>query len=286
MRSFVSPSDPKTIYITLKKIGQGASGHVYVAKTLATGKKVAIKQMDLAAQPRKELIVNEILVMKESQHPNIVNYLDSFLVKSNELWVIMDFMEGGALTDVIDNNPKITESQISCICHETTKGLAHLHSQNIIHRDIKSDNVLLDITGLVKITDFGFCAKLTEHHSKRATMVGTPYWMAPEVVKQKEYGAKVDVWSLGIMAIEMIENEPPYLDEEPLKALYLIATNGTPSLKDPEALSDELKGFLAECLCVDVKSRASSDELLKNDFFRKACRVSDLAPLLRFRQNE
>ncbi|GJJ13996.1 hypothetical protein Clacol_008253 [Clathrus columnatus] len=271
LRSVVSPNDPKTLYITLKKIGQGASGHVYVAKTLTTGKKVAIKQMDLAAQPRKELIVNEILVMKESQHPNIVNFLDSYLIKGTELWVVMEFMEGGALTDIIEGNT-LEEDQISSISLES-----------IIHRDIKSDNVLLDAQGHVKITDFGFCAKLTDQKSKRATMVGTPYWMAPEVVKQKEYGPKVDIWSLGIMAIEMIENEPPYLDEEPLKALYLIATNGTPTLKKPDALSKELKHFLSVCLCVDVKSRASADELVRHEFLEKACPLSGLAPLLRFK---
>ncbi|GAA5917088.1 hypothetical protein JCM8208_003258 [Rhodotorula glutinis] len=282
LRSVCSPEDPNGIYSKIKKVGQGASGSVFVAKVLADGAKVAIKQMDLSHQPRKELIVNEILVMKESHHPNIVNFLDSFLVAGTELWVVMEYMEGGALTDIIDSNT-LEEDQISCISNETCRGLEHLHAQSIIHRDIKSDNVLLDTRGHVKITDFGFCAKLTDQKSKRATMVGTPYWMAPEVVKQKEYGAKVDIWSLGIMAIEMIENEPPYLDEEPLKALYLIATNGTPTLKKPEKLSKELKNFLAVCLCVDVKSRATADELLQHEFLKKACPLSGLSPLLRFR---
>ncbi|GAA5994354.1 hypothetical protein JCM5350_004296 [Sporobolomyces pararoseus] len=285
LRSVCSREDPNQLYSKIKKVGQGASGSVFVAKVLAGGSKVAIKQMDLSHQPRKELIVNEILVMKESQHPNIVNFLDSFLVNGAELWVVMEFMEGGALTDIIDSNT-LEEEQISSICNETCKGLQHLHAQSIIHRDIKSDNVLLDASGHVKITDFGFCAKLTDQKSKRATMVGTPYWMAPEVVKQKEYGAKVDIWSLGIMAIEMIENEPPYLDEEPLKALYLIATNGTPTLKKPEKLSKELKNFLAVCLCVDVKSRATADELLQHEFLKKACPLSGLAPLLRFRSSQ
>ena len=133
--------------------------------------------------------------------------------------------------------------------------------------------------------DFGFCAKLTETKNKRATMVGTPYWMAPEVVKQKEYGPKVDIWSLGIMAIEMIESEPPYLNEEPLKALYLIATNGTPRLKKPEKLSKELKAFLSVCLCVDVKSRASARELLDHDFLKHGCPLASLAELLAFKKH-
>ncbi|EPS38390.1 hypothetical protein H072_7873 [Dactylellina haptotyla CBS 200.50] len=301
LRAVVSPGDPHQSYTKIKKVGQGASGSVYVAKinTNAVSDKalkyaaeqshnkrvnVAIKQMDLAHQPRKELIVNEILVMKESQHPNIVNFLDAFLKGTSELWVVMEYMEGGALTDVIDNNPLLEEDHISTICSETCKGLQHLHSQNIIHRDIKSDNVLLDAQGNVKITDFGFCAKLTDQKAKRATMVGTPYWMAPEVVKQKEYGPKVDIWSLGIMAIEMIESEPPYLNEEPLKALYLIATNGTPALKKPDKLSKELKKFLALCLCVDVSSRATADELLReSEFLKKGCALHSLAALLAFK---
>ncbi|KAB8232147.1 kinase-like domain-containing protein [Aspergillus alliaceus] len=301
LRSVVSKDNPNESYSKQRKIGQGASGSVYVARVkehavspvarelyrqYGPRTQVAIKQMDLRSQPRKELIVNEIIVMKDSQHANIVNFLDSFLQEqSNELWVVMEFMEGGALTDVIDNNPVIQEDQIATICSETCQGLAHLHSQNIIHRDIKSDNVLLDRAGHVKITDFGFCAKLTESKSKRATMVGTPYWMAPEVVKQKEYGPKVDCWSLGIMAIEMIESEPPYLNEEPLKALYLIATNGTPRLKKPEKLSKELKSFLSQCLCVDVRSRATAEELLAHEFLKSGCSLPSLAELLRWKKN-
>ncbi|KAK9450025.1 kinase-like domain-containing protein [Limtongia smithiae] len=284
LRSVVSREDPTLLFDKKDKVGQGASGCVYVATPLRPPmslkySKVAIKQMNLENQPRKELIIMEIIVMRESQHPNIVNFLDAYLLQPADLWVVMEYMEGGSLTEIIDKNT-LTEPQISTICLETCKGLQHLHHKNIIHRDIKSDNVLLDAYGHVKITDFGFCVKLTDKRNKRATMVGTPYWMAPEVVRQTEYGAKVDIWSLGIMAIEMIESEPPYLNEEPMRALYLIAHNGTPTLKRPDKLSRELKSFLSVCLCVDVASRASADSLLEHPFLKKGCPLSSLAVLL------
>ena len=274
---------PTILFISLKLLlasDDSASGSVFVAKIISSGQMVAIKQMDLASQPRKELIVNEIHVMRDSRHENIVNYLNSYLLGTSELWVVMEYMEGGSLTDVIDAC-KMTEPQVACITLQSLRGLEHLHQQNIIHRDIKSDNVLMDSQGRVKITDFGFCAKLTEDRGKRATMVGTPYWMAPEVVKQKEYGAKIDIWSLGIMAIEMIEGQPPYLDEEPLKALYLIATNGTPTLKNPEKLSSATKDFLAICLSVEVKARATATEALQHPFLKLACPNEDLIPLVK-----
>ncbi|KAI9339663.1 kinase-like domain-containing protein [Obelidium mucronatum] len=282
LREIVSVGDPTVLYQRVKQLGEGASGKVYLARPVASINSpplVAIKQMNLKKQPRKELLVNEIKFMKELRHPNIVSYLDSFLVR-DDLWLVLEYMEGGKLTDIIDNSP-MTESHISAICLETLKGLQHLHQRQIIHRDIKSDNILLSAEGQVKLTDFGFSAKLSSDRHRRATMVGTPYWMAPEVVKQKDYGAKVDVWSLGIMAIECVEGEPPYLDEDPLKALYLIATNGTPTLKHPEAVSTVFKEFLSRCLEVDVSKRASSDDLLSHPFLQLAASPSSLAQLVR-----
>lgn len=286
LKKIVDKENPKFLFDLIEKAGQGASGAVYLAKRKVDNKKVAIKQMDLKLQSRKELIINEISIMKDSHHKNIVNFLNAYLVNDSNLWVIMEYMEGGSLTEVIENNDfALTETQIATVCNETLKGLQHLHKKHIIHRDIKSDNVLLDSHGNVKITDFGFCAKLTDQKKKRETIVGTPYWMAPEVVKQKEYDEKVDVWSLGIMTIEMIEGEPPYLNEEPLKALYLIATNGTPKLKKPHLLSTCIKNFLSICLSVNVKFRATTNELLQHSFIQlKSGKVNELSVLLQWKK--
>ncbi|MBZ3879768.1 Serine/threonine-protein kinase PAK 3 [Sciurus carolinensis] len=237
LRSIVSVGDPKKKYTRFEKIGQGASGTVYTALDIATGQEVAIKQMNLQQQPKKELIINEILVMRENKNPNIVNYLDSYLV-GDELWVVMEYLAGGSLTDVVTETC-MDEGQIAAVCRE-----------------------------------------ITPEQSKRSTMVGTPYWMAPEVVTRKAYGPKVDIWSLGIMAIEMVEGEPPYLNENPLRALYLIATNGTPELQNPERLSAVFRDFLNRCLEMDVDRRGSAKELLQHPFLKLAKPLSSLTPLI------
>ncbi|KAF9346335.1 signal transducing kinase of the PAK [Mortierella sp. AD094] len=279
LQAICTDADPTKLYRNLVKIGQGASGGVYTAYQNGTNLSVAIKQMNLEQQPKKDLIINEILVMKESSHKNIVNYIDSFLHRG-DLWVVMEYMEGGSLTEVVTTN-EMADPQIGAVCRETLLGLEHLHSQGVIHRDIKSDNVLLALNGDIKLTDFGFCAQLKESQGKRTTMVGTPYWMAPEVVTRKEYGPKVDIWSLGIMAIEMLEGEPPYLNENPLRALYLIATNGTPTLQHPDKVSADFTDFLQQCLEVDPEQRPTATELLRHPFITKAHSVRTLAPLIK-----
>ncbi|KAJ6541572.1 kinase-like domain-containing protein [Mycena capillaripes] len=278
LRQLVSRGDFKTVYSIQRKLGQGCAAEI------TTGRRVVITRNDMSSR-LKHLFLNQLSVMKELDHPNIISFVGSYLIEPEELWIVTDHIEGGELTHIIRNH-KIAEDQISNICTQICKGLAYVHSHEIIHRDIRPGNVLVDMLGRVKIKGFGFCAKLTEKRPRPAWMAATPKetqpWMAPEVVKQEQYGVKVDIWSLGILVIELtgIDNGPPYMDEELLTFLYQIAANGTPTLKKPEGLSPELKDFLALCLCVDVERRASAVELLDLPFMQKACDIARLAPLL------
>ncbi|MFH4976706.1 hypothetical protein AB6A40_003415 [Gnathostoma spinigerum] len=278
LRTIVTMGNPDRKYQKVDKIGSGASGSVFTAIEISTGAEVAIKQMNLTQQPKKELIINEILVMRENKHANIVNYLDSYLV-GDDLWVVMEYLAGGSLTDVV-TECQMEEGMIAAVCREVLQALEFLHSRHVIHRDIKSDNILLGMDGSVKLTDFGFCAQISPEQSKRTTMVGTPYWMAPEVVTRKQYGPKVDVWSLGIMAIEMIEGEPPYLNENPLRAIYLIATNGKPDFPSRESLSPAFRDFIDCALEVNVDQRFSASQLLSHHFLKCAKPLASLYHLI------
>ncbi|TDL21802.1 Pkinase-domain-containing protein [Rickenella mellea] len=281
LQQICTDADPKSLYRNFVRIGTCAAGGVYSAYQVGTNLSVAVKQVDLEKQPKKDVpvIINEILVMRSSRHPNIVNYIDSFLHK-NELWVVMEYMEGGSLTDVVTAN-LMTEGQIAAVSRETAQGLEHLHRHGVIHRDIKTDNVLLSLTGDIKITDFGFWSQVAgPPYPKRTVIVQPPYCLAPEIVTCKEYGPKVDVWSLGIMAIEMVEGEPPFLTNNVVKALYLIAT-GTLQIANPEALSSVFRDYLRCTLEVDVEKRPDATQLLKHAFFDQCEPLRTLTPLIK-----
>ncbi|KAI1234692.1 Serine/threonine-protein kinase PAK 1, partial [Lamprotornis superbus] len=257
--------------------------------------QVALKKMPLRKRSRKELVVNEIQIMKENRHPNIVNYIDSYLV-DEDLWLVMEYVDGGTLTSVLVR-VFMEERMIAAISRECLKALDFLHSKNVIHRDVKSDNILLGMDGSVKLSrhsipvfsdvewgglvlgftlqdgvavflfsssaDFGLCAQLTSERNTRCTVLGSPYWVAPEIVKRKEYDTQVDIWALGIVAIEMLEGEPPYFRESPVQAQRLIAQNRYPPLRMPSKMSVLFHAFLHSCLDTDPCIRWTARELLE-----------------------
>lgn len=182
LQMVVSTGDPRENLENFLKIGEGSTGTVCIATDRNTNRQVAVKKMDLKKQQRRELLFNEVVIMRDYHHPNIVEMYDSFLV-DDELWVVMEYLEGGALTDIVTHS-RMDESQIATVCSQCLKPLAYLHSQGVIHRDIKSDSILLTSDGRVKLSDFGFCAQVSQELPKRKSLVGTPYWMSPEVISR------------------------------------------------------------------------------------------------------
>ncbi|XP_075719185.1 serine/threonine-protein kinase PAK 5 isoform X2 [Rhinoderma darwinii] len=275
----VSPGDPREYLDDFIKIGEGSTGIVCIATEKHTGRQVAVKKMDLRKQQRRELLFNEVVIMRDYHHENVVDMYNSYLV-GDELWVVMEFLEGGALTDIVTHT-RMNEEQIATVCFAVLKALSYLHNQGVIHRDIKSDSILLTSDGRIKLSDFGFCAQVSKEVPKRKSLVGTPYWMAPEVISRLPYGTEVDIWSLGIMVIEMIDGEPPYFNEPPLQAMRRIRDNLPPRVKDVHQVSSVLRGFLDLMLVREPSQRATAQDLLRHPFLNLSGPQSCIIPLMR-----
>ncbi|XP_056447324.1 TRAF2 and NCK interacting kinase a isoform X2 [Gadus chalcogrammus] len=271
--------DPAGIFDLVELVGTGTYGQVYKGRHVKTGQLAAIKLMDVTGGEEEEIKVEINMLKKYSHHRNIATYYGAFIKKNppgidDQLWLVMEFCGAGSVTDLIKNTKgsSLKEDWSAYICREILRGLAHLHQHKVIHRDIKGQNVLLTENAEVKLVDFGVSAQLDRTVGRRNTFIGTPYWMAPEVIACDEnpaatYDFKSDLWSLGITAIEMAEGAPPLCDMHPMRALFLIPRNPAPKLKSKK-WSRKFESFIEMCLVKSHGQRPSTEQLLKHPLVR------------------
>ncbi|KAK2892019.1 TRAF2 and NCK interacting kinase a isoform X14 [Channa argus] len=271
--------DPAGIFELVELVGNGTYGQVYKGRHVKTGQLAAIKVMDVTGDEEEEIKAEINMLKKYSHHRNIATYYGAFVKKNppgidDQLWLVMEFCGAGSVTDLIKNTKgnSLKEEWTAYICREILRGLTHLHQHKVIHRDIKGQNVLLTENAEVKLVDFGVSAQLDRTVGRRNTFIGTPYWMAPEVIACDEnpdatYDFKSDLWSLGITAIEMAEGAPPLCDMHPMRALFLIPRNPAPRLKSKK-WSKKFQSFIESCLVKSHSQRPSTEQLIKHPFIR------------------
>eukprot|EP01103_Thecamoeba_quadrilineata_P005247 TRINITY_DN15071_c0_g1_i1.p1 TRINITY_DN15071_c0_g1~~TRINITY_DN15071_c0_g1_i1.p1 ORF type:complete len:510 (+),score=95.20 TRINITY_DN15071_c0_g1_i1:50-1579(+) len=261
--------NPREIFQLQARLGNGSFGKVYRANHTQTGFTMAIKIVKDIQKSKQQTIENEIDILKICKHPNIVSYYGTCNL-DDSLWILMEYCSLGSIRDLMDISSKtFSEEQIGYIIQETLHGLIYLHSKHIIHRDVKSANILITEEARVKIADFGVSEQLQYSHDSDE-VIGTPHWMAPEVVLTPRYDSKCDIWSLGITIIEIAEGAPPYHNLSPMHLLGSLPENEPPTFKEPSTWSSSLLEFLASCLTKDPILRPSGTDLLTFDFLKRS----------------
>ncbi|XP_063815651.1 serine/threonine-protein kinase 4 [Pseudophryne corroboree] len=257
---------PEEVFDVLEKLGEGSYGSVFKASHKETSQIVAIKQIPVESDLQE--IIKEISIMQQCDSPHVVKYYGSYF-KNTDLWIVMEYCGGGSVSDIIRlRKQTLKEDEIATILQSTLKGLEYLHFMRKIHRDIKAGNILLNSEGIAKLADFGVAGQLTDTMAKRNTVIGTPFWMAPEVIQEIGYNCVADIWSLGITAIEMAEGKPPYADIHPMRAIFMIPSNPPPTLRKPQLWSKEFIDFINQCLVKNPEQRVSATELLQHPFVK------------------
>uniref|UniRef100_A0A671UFA9 non-specific serine/threonine protein kinase n=1 Tax=Sparus aurata TaxID=8175 RepID=A0A671UFA9_SPAAU len=269
---------PEEVFDVLEKLGEGSYGCVFKAHYKETGEIVAIKQVPVESDLQE--IIKEISIMQQCNSPHVVRYYGSYF-KNSDLWIVMEYCGAGSVSDIIRiRNKTLTEEEIATIVQSTLKGLEYLHFMRKIHRDIKAGNILLNTEGQAKLADFGVAGQLTDTMAKRNTVIGTPFWMAPEVIQEIGYNCVADIWSLGITAIEMAEGKPPYADIHPMRAIFMIPTNPPPTFRNPDLWSESFRDFVSQCLVKNPENRATATQLLQHPFIKSAKPNSILRALI------